>query len=456
MNSADSPTPRFRRVVLKLSGESFAPAGERGIAMDEVVQIARTDPAGSEARLPDRRRHWRWQHPAWCSVQEQQRRNPGGHSPLHGHVGDCDQRSGTAGRTGVDGCQTRLMTAIRMDGVAEPYIRRRARRHLEKGPHRDSGGRHRQPVRHDRYGRRSAGAGTRGRRRAEGDSSRRRLQRRSGKKPARGALPRIDYNTVLEQNLRVMDHTAITQCMEHDMPMLVFNYKKERQYSASNLWRNGGHLIPAKSKRTNEAVPQQLTNVQSSQRRRIIRTTMLQDRLTNRSGWMMSADEILLDAEERMEKAVDVLKKNLAGIRTGRANPGLVDSLRVEVYGSPTPIKQWPQSVLRSRRRLSFAPMIRARSRISKKRSSRSDLGFNPQNDGRVIRINIPPLPAKCAKKMVSRIKELAEEAKVAIRNIRRDANKAADQAEKDKTISEDVRDDAQGSGPRADEEIRI
>ncbi|MCL4156315.1 UNVERIFIED_CONTAM: hypothetical protein GTU68_014674, partial [Idotea baltica] len=71
-----------------------------------------------------------------------------------------------------------------------------------------------------------------------------------------------------------------------------------------------------------------------------------------------------------------------------------------------------------------------------------SDLGFNPQSDGRVVRINIPPLSTDVRKKMVSRIKELSEEAKIAIRNVRRDGNKAAEQAEKDKTVSEDQRDD--------------
>ncbi len=100
----------------------------------------------------------------------------------------------------------------------------------------------------------------------------------------------------------------------------------------------------------------------------------------------MSADEILLDVEERMEKAVAKLKDDLAGIRTGRANPGLVDSLRVEVYGSPTPIKPSPRSALRSRRRSSFAPSTPARSRISKRPILASGLGLNPQNDGRLIR----------------------------------------------------------------------
>jgi ribosome recycling factor len=155
----------------------------------------------------------------------------------------------------------------------------------------------------------------------------------------------------------------------------------------------------------------------------------------------MSADEIMLDAEDRMEKAVDVLKKSLAGIRTGRANPGLIDSLRVNVYGSPTPIKQVASVGAPEPTQIVIRPYDPGTIKDIEKAIIAGDLGFNPQNDGRVIRINIPPLSTEVRKKMVARIKELAEEARVAIRNVRRDANKAADQQEKDKTLSEDQRD---------------
>jgi ribosome recycling factor len=155
----------------------------------------------------------------------------------------------------------------------------------------------------------------------------------------------------------------------------------------------------------------------------------------------MSADEILLDAEERMDKTIDRLKKDLAGIRTGRANPGLVDSLRVEVYGSPTPMKQVASVGAPEPTQIVIRPYDPSTIKDIEKAIIASDLGFNPQNDGRVIRLNIPPLSTEVRRKLVSRVKELAEEAKVSIRNIRRDANKAADQAEKDKTLTEDDRD---------------
>jgi ribosome recycling factor len=156
----------------------------------------------------------------------------------------------------------------------------------------------------------------------------------------------------------------------------------------------------------------------------------------------MSAEEILFDAEDRMDKAITHLKSSLAGIRTGRANPGLVDSLRVEVYGSPTPIKQLASVGAPEPTQIVIRPYDPSTIKDIERAIIASDLGFNPQSDGRMVRINIPPLSGEVRKKMVSRIKELSEEAKVSLRNVRRDANKAADQAEKDKTISEDIRDD--------------
>jgi ribosome recycling factor len=156
----------------------------------------------------------------------------------------------------------------------------------------------------------------------------------------------------------------------------------------------------------------------------------------------MSAEDILLDAEERMEKAVDVLKKSLTGIRTGRANPGLVDSLRVDVYGSPTPIKQIASVGAPEPTQIVIRPYDPSTIKDIERAILAGDLGLNPQNDGRLIRINIPPLSTEVRRKLVNRIKELAEETKVSIRNIRRDANKAADAAEKDKQLSEDERDE--------------
>ncbi len=142
----------------------------------------------------------------------------------------------------------------------------------------------------------------------------------------------------------------------------------------------------------------------------------------------MSADETLMDVEERMEKAIDVLKHALAGIRTGRANPGLVDSLRVEVYGSPTPMKQIASVGAPEPTQIVVRPYDPGTIKDIEKAILASGLGLTPMSDGRIIRLNIPPLSGEVRRKLVSRIKELTEEGKVAVRNIRRDGNKACDQ----------------------------
>ncbi|MCF7961546.1 MAG: ribosome recycling factor [Pirellula sp.] len=157
----------------------------------------------------------------------------------------------------------------------------------------------------------------------------------------------------------------------------------------------------------------------------------------------MSIENILMDAEERMEKALGVLKNNLAGIRTGRATPGLLDSVKVTVYGSQTPLKQLASVGAPEPQQLVIRPFDPSTIKDIEKAIVASELGLNPQNDGRIIRINIPPLSTDVRKKLVARIKELSEESRVSIRNVRRDANKAIDTAEKEKAISEDDRDKA-------------
>ena len=155
----------------------------------------------------------------------------------------------------------------------------------------------------------------------------------------------------------------------------------------------------------------------------------------------MSADDITLEADDRMEKSIEILKHALAGIRTGRANPGLVDSLRVEVYGSQTPIKQLASVGAPEPQQIVIRPYDPGTIKDIEKSIQASELGLTPISDGKVIRLNIPPLSTEVRKKLVARIRDLSEEAKVSIRNIRRDANKQADTEQKDKILTEDERD---------------
>jgi ribosome recycling factor len=152
----------------------------------------------------------------------------------------------------------------------------------------------------------------------------------------------------------------------------------------------------------------------------------------------MDPDEILLDCEERMEKAADVFRGQLLGLRTGRATPGLVDSVRVNYYGSPTPLKQVANISCPEPQQIVIRPFDQSILNEIAKAIQSSDAGLAPNSDGKVIRINVPPLSTERRRDLVTRVNKFAEEARVAIRNIRRDANKHAETAEKENTISED------------------
>jgi ribosome recycling factor len=155
----------------------------------------------------------------------------------------------------------------------------------------------------------------------------------------------------------------------------------------------------------------------------------------------MTSDEILLDTEERMEKAVNVFRDELRGLRTGRATPALVDSLRVEYYGSPTPLKQLAQISTPDPQQIVIRPYDQGVLKDIEKAIRSSDLGMSPNNDGKLIRLQVPTMSGEQRKKLVQRIKKSSEDAKVACRNIRRDGNKHFDQAEKAKELTEDERD---------------
>lgn len=144
------------------------------------------------------------------------------------------------------------------------------------------------------------------------------------------------------------------------------------------------------------------------------------------------------DAEARMEKALDVFRNELKGLRTGRASPAMLDGVRVEYYGSPTPIKQIATITTPDPSSVMIKPFSGEDLKEIEKAIRSSDLGLAPNNDGKVIRLNIPPMSGDQRKKMAQHIKKLGEESKVSCRNIRRDANKVIETAEKEKTITED------------------
>ncbi|WP_422931370.1 ribosome recycling factor [Singulisphaera sp. PoT] len=152
----------------------------------------------------------------------------------------------------------------------------------------------------------------------------------------------------------------------------------------------------------------------------------------------MSIEEIALEAEERMEKSVTLLTDQLRGVRTGRANVGLVESIRVDYYGSSTPLKQLANLSTPEPQQILIRPFDPSVIGDITKAIQASDIGLTPNSDNKVVRLNVPSLSVEQRKKLVSRVKDLSEEARVAIRNIRRDANKVADQEQTDKILTED------------------
>ena len=149
-------------------------------------------------------------------------------------------------------------------------------------------------------------------------------------------------------------------------------------------------------------------------------------------------EETLLEAEEKMDKAVEVAKDDFASVRTGRANPGLYNKVLVEYYGSPTPLQQLASFAIPDARTILITPFDKTALRDIERALSDSEVGANPSNDGNVIRITIPELTKERRKEYVKIVKNKGEDAKVSIRNIRRKAKETLDRLVKDGEAGED------------------
>ena len=152
----------------------------------------------------------------------------------------------------------------------------------------------------------------------------------------------------------------------------------------------------------------------------------------------MDIDSILLDAEDRMEKALAALDRDFAKLRTGRATTALVDGIKADYYGTPTPISQMASIAVPDSRTLTIQPWDKGGIALIEKAILKSDLGLTPVNDGKLIRIVMPPLTEERRKELSKVARKYSEEGKVAVRNVRRDANESLKKLEKEKTITED------------------
>lgn len=160
---------------------------------------------------------------------------------------------------------------------------------------------------------------------------------------------------------------------------------------------------------------------------------------------MSMVDDIYNDLRDRMDKTVQALIKSFTKIRTGRATPALLDGLSADYYGTPTPLSQMAAITAPEPRLLMIQPWDTQAIGEIEKAVLKSELGLTPQNDGKVIRISIPTLTQERRKDLSKLVKKNAEEAKVALRNIRRDANELLKELKKEKEISEDDQKKAEG-----------
>ena len=150
------------------------------------------------------------------------------------------------------------------------------------------------------------------------------------------------------------------------------------------------------------------------------------------------ADDVFADVEHRMKGAIEALQRDLSTLRTGRASPSLVERLQVEYYGTPTPLQQVAAIHATDARTLTIQPWDRKVLGDIEKAIQKSDLGLNPNNDGQVIRIVLPPLTEERRKELAKVVDKKVEEAKVAVRNCRRDGDHHLKDQEKKKEISAD------------------
>ena len=152
----------------------------------------------------------------------------------------------------------------------------------------------------------------------------------------------------------------------------------------------------------------------------------------------MEVKEIIAQHEEKMDKTIEALKRELSSIRTGRASTSLLDRITVDYYGTPTPVKQVANVSVPEPRMLTIDPWEPKMLGEIEKAILKSDLGLNPNNDGKLIRLEIPQLTEERRKELSKKVSKIAEDSKVVIRNIRRDANEAIKKMEKKKEVTED------------------
>ena len=308
-----------------------------------------------------------------------------------------------------NGVEARVQSALSIERIAETYIRGKALRHLEKG----------------RIVIFAAGTGnpyfttdtTAALRGAEiGAEVVLKATKVDGiysadpmKDPNATFFKSITFDEAMKRDLKVMDATAFALCREQNLPIKVFNIRKKGSIARVCRGEDEGTLVYN---------PQKIRY--------------------STTGVFMSISEIQQQTEYKMKRTVETLREDFIKIRTGRASTGLLDHIMVEYYGTPTPINQVAQIGGADARTLTVQPWEKSMVAPVEKAIRSSDLGLNPATSGMLIRVPLPPLTEERRRELTKFVRHLGEEAKVAIRNLRRDANEQVKKLTKAKEISED------------------
>ncbi len=307
------------------------------------------------------------------------------------------------------GVPTRVMTAIAMNEIAEPYIRRRAIRHLEKG----------------RVTMFVAGTGnpyfttdTAAALRAVEINAEVLLKATKVDgvydkdpltNPDAQRYAALEYADLLRDQLKVLDATAVSLCMENDLPIVVFDLNQPDNITRVAAGEPVGTRISGDSRCPGNG-------------RRCPRMTA----------------QIIADADHKMGRAVEAMERDFQGIRTGRASTALVERIHVEYYGTSTPLNQLASISVPEPHQIVIQPWDRGVLGAIEKAITKSDIGLMPNVDGTVVRLNIPPLTEDRRKDLVRVVHKRMEEARVEVRNARRDAADLLKKEERDGTVGAD------------------
>ncbi len=374
-------TPKYQRVVLKLSGEALAGDAGFGIkppVIKEIIQeIKEVHELGVEmAIVVGGGNIWRGQIGAQMGMERAQADYMG----MLATVMNALALQDTLENVGVP---TRVQTSIEMRQIAEPYIRRKAERHLEKG---------RIVIFAGGTGNPYFSTDTTAALRAAEIGADVILMAKNNVDGVYSADPKVDANAVkfeelthlevIAKGLQVMDSTASSLSMDNDIPLLVFNLNEHGNIRRAILGENIGTTVRG-----------------------------------NKNG-RCNYDR----SKRKNEKAAQNLQRELGQIRAGRANASLLDRITVNYYGAPTPLNQMASIQIPEARVLMITPFDKSILQDVEKAIMASDIGISPTNDGNVIRLVIPQLTEERRKELAKDVKKEAENAKIAIRNIRRDA----------------------------------